>query len=84
MFNFAIPVDQGVELDPVELDPLGDGISEDPSLRRESSQCVCGSSINKLECVGEDDCKIGEVGERELVLAGAARRDMTRFRHTKA
>ena len=52
---------------------VGDGISEDPSLRREPSQCKYGSCINKLECVGEDDCKIGEVGERELVLVVSSR-----------
>ena len=46
---------------------MGDEVSEDPPLS-EFSQCIHGSCINKLECVREDDCKIGEVGERELVL----------------
>ena len=49
---------------------VGDGISEDPPLRRESSQ------------VGQENCKIGEVSERELVLVVSVRcgneRDMTR------
>ena len=43
---------------------MEDGISEDPPLRHESSQCICGSCVNRLGCVGENDCKIGEVGER--------------------
>ena len=59
-----------------------DGRSEEPQLRRESSQCVFGSWDNRLGCVEEDDCKIEEVGERELVLAVSVRcgkePDMTR------
>ena len=46
---------------------VGDWRSEEPQLRRESLQCTNGSWDNKLECVGEDDCKIGEVGERLVV-----------------
>ena len=46
---------------------VGDWRSEEPQLRRESSQCVCGSRDNRLGR-GEDDCKVGEVGKRELVL----------------
>ena len=61
---------------------VGDGISEDPPLRCESSQWKYGSCINKLQCVGEDDCRIREAGERELVLAVSVKcgkeRDMTR------
>ena len=55
---------------------------QEPQLRRESSQCTCGSWDNRLECVGEDDCKTGKVGEKELVLVVSVRcckeRDMTR------
>ena len=36
---------------------------------------------NRLGCVGEDDCKIGEAGEKELLLVVSVRcgkeRDMT-------
>ena len=53
---------------------LGDGISEDPPLRCESS--------HRLGSAEEDDCKIGEVGVRELKLVVSVRcgseRDMTR------
>ena len=61
---------------------VGHWRSEEPQLRRESSQCTYGSWDNRLGCVGEDDCKIEEVGERELVLVVSVRcgkeRDMTR------
>ena len=52
---------------------MGDGISEDRPLRRESSQGTYESWVNRLECEGENDCKIGEVSERELVLAVSVR-----------
>ena len=58
------------------LSSVGDGKSEEPPLRRESSQCVYGPWVT-LGCVGEDDCRIGEVGERESLcwwsVSGAAR-----------
>ena len=61
---------------------VGDWRSEERQRRRESSQCLYGSWDNMLGCVEEDDCKIGEVGERELVLVVSVRcgkeRDMTR------
>ena len=61
---------------------VGDGISEDSPLRRESSQRMYGSCVDRLECVGENDCKIGEVGVRKLVLVDSVRcgtaRDVTR------
>ena len=56
--------------------------SEAPQLRRESSQCAYGSWDNRLGCVEEDDCKIEEEGERELMLVVSVKcgkeRDMTR------
>ena len=55
---------------------------QEPQLHRESLQCTRGSWDKKLEYVGEDDCKTGTVGERELVLVVSVRcgkeRDMTR------
>ena len=61
---------------------MGNGISVDLPLRRGSSQGMYGSCTKRLECEGEDDWKIGEAGERELVLVVNVRcgkeRDMTR------
>ena len=76
MFNLKIPV----ELDSFGLTTCGR--SEEAQLRRESSQCIYGSWNNMLKCEGEGDCKIEEVGERELVLVVSVRcskeRNMTR------
>ena len=61
---------------------MRDGICVDPPLCRESLQCKYGSYAKGLRCEGENVGKIGEVGERELVLAVSVRcgkeRDMTR------
>ena len=60
---------------------VGDGNSEAPPLRRESSQGFHGSCVKKSGNVKED-CTIGAVVERELVLVVSVRcgkeRDMTR------
>ena len=71
---------------PVEVDSLGliagDGNSEVPTLRRESSQGIYGSWVHSSGSVREDDCMIGEVVGRELVLVVSVwcgkERDMTR------
>ena len=59
-----------------------DGISVDPPLCRGSSQGKYGSWVKGVGCEGENVGKIGEVGERELVLVVSVRcgkeRDMTR------
>ena len=59
-----------------------DGTCVDPPLCRGTSQGTYGSSTKGLVCVGEIVGKIGEVGERELVLVVSVRcgkeRDMTR------
>ena len=60
-----------------------DGICVDPPLcRRGTSQGKYGSCTKDLVCVGETVGKIGEEGERELVLVVSVRcgkeRDMTR------
>ena len=60
---------------------MGDGNSEVPPLCRGSSQGEYGSWVKMLECE-ERACKIGEVGEREIVLVVSVRygkeRDMRR------
>ena len=69
---------------------MGDWRSEEPQLRHESSQCIYGSWDNMLGCVEEDDCKIGEVGERACAGGHCQLRQGTRhdtwmtdcFRHT--
>ena len=59
-----------------------DGICVDPPLCRGTSQGKYGSCAKGLVCVGEIIGKIGEAGERELVLVVSVRcgkeRDMTR------
>ena len=61
---------------------MRDGICVDPPLCRGSSQGKYGSCAEGLGCEGENVGKIGEVGERELVLVVSVRcgkeRDMTR------
>ena len=61
--------------------PVGDGNSKVPPLRRESSQGIYGSCVNRSSSVGEDGCMIGELVERELVLVVSVRsckeRDIT-------
>ena len=58
------------------------GFSVDPPLRLESSQGFKGSSTKGQDCKGENDWKIDEAGERELVLVVGVRCgkewDMTR------
>ena len=58
------------------------GRSEELQLCRESSQCLFGSWDYRLGCVEEDDCKIGEAGERENLcwwsVSGAARNETWR------
>ena len=62
--------------------PVRDGICVDPPLCRRSSQGKYASCAKGLGCGGENAGKIGEVGERELVLVVSVRcgkeRDMTR------
>ena len=53
--------------------PVRDGICVDPPLCRGTSQGKNVSSTKDLVCVGEDVGKIGEVGERELVLVVSVR-----------
>ena len=50
-----------LKIDELSMQRVRHGISKDPPLRRESSQCFNGSCVNRLECVGENGCKIGEV-----------------------
>ena len=61
-------------------------MSVDPPLCIGSSQGFHGSCTKRLDCEGENDGKIGEASERELVLAVSVRcgkeRDMTRGRQT--
>ena len=63
---------------------MRDGICVDPPLCRESSQGKYGSCAKGLGCKGENVGKIGEAGERELVIVVSVRcgkeRDMTRGR----
>ena len=65
---------------------VGDGMSVDPPLCRGSSQGFHGSCTKRLDCEGENDWKVGEAGERELVLVVCVRcrkeRDTTRGRQT--
>ena len=61
---------------------MRDGICVDPPLCRGTSQGKYGSCTKDLVCVGEIVGKMGEVGERELVLVVSVRcgkeRDTTR------
>ena len=57
---------------------MGDGRSEEPQLRLESSQCTYGSWVNRPGSVGEDDSKIGEEGVLVVSVRCGKERDMTR------
>ena len=77
------PVSQQSFLCSIDLGSyVRDGICVDPPLYRGTSQGKYGSYAKGLVCVGEIVRKIGEVGERELVLVVSVRcgkeRDMTR------
>ena len=52
---------------------MTDGICVDPPLCRVTSQGEYGSCTEDLVCVGETVGKIGEVGERELVLVATVK-----------
>ena len=52
---------------------MRDGICVDPPLCGGSSQATYGSCAKGLGCEGENVGKIGEVGERELVLVVSVR-----------
>ena len=53
-----------------------DGICVDPPLCRGTSQGKCSSCTEGFVCVGGTVGKIGEVGERELVLVVSVRSGM--------
>ena len=71
MPNLQTLAEQGIELDPPGLKNCGWDIRVSATPPRIFAIYV--SSINKLECVGEDDCMNAEAGERELVLVVSAR-----------
>ena len=89
MFNSKIPV----ELDPFgahNLWEIGDPRNRNPAVNRRSVLVDRGD--NRLGCVGEDDCNIGEAGERTSDGGQCPVRQRTRhdtrvkgcFWHTKA